>query len=135
MDEASANVLGLIDFECTTTAPLWMCAGWPHWLEEVEGGSKEQNQELEHLRRVFDETIGAEGERGIEWLAVAEQGRLFRDFGDMLTFQVLIWASKDMEKWVDRRLEFAARSPGVGLPELTAEEEAADRYGNLNTEP
>lgn len=129
VDKKSGEVLGLIDLEGTTTAPLWMCAGLPYWLEDVENSGGEENRELAHLRQVFTSTIKAEGGIGAEWLALAEKGELFRQFGSKLDCQILFWASKDTEKWVDRRLLFAIQNPGVGLPELTVEEELAERYG------
>jgi hypothetical protein len=129
VDKNTGEVLGFIDFEGTTTAPLWMCTEPPYWLEQVEESNDEERRELTHLRQVFTRTIEAEGEIGAEWLALAEKGELFREFGFKLECQILFWASKNTEKWVDRRLAFAVQKPGVGLPELTAEEEVAERYG------
>lgn len=130
MEEKSGKLAGLIDFEATTTAPLWMCAELPHWLDDTEGGDKEENREKAHLRLVFQDAIRREGEAGVEWISLYEQGQWFREFGNIATYQVQVWASEEMEEWVDKRLDFALKFPGVGLPEKTLEEEIAERYDN-----
>jgi hypothetical protein len=129
VEEKSGKLQGLIDFEATTTAPLWMCTEIPHWLDDIEGGDEEENKEKAHLREVFQDAIRREGEVGEEWISVCEQGQWFRKFGNITTHQVQVWASKEMEEWVDERLEFASQFPGVGLREKTLEEDIAERYG------
>ena len=122
IDEGSGKVLGLIDFEETTTAPLWMCAGIPYWLEDEEDNDAAKNQDLTHLRGIFNETIKANGKVGEEWLEASEKGELFRNFAALLEYEVQVWATPTMERWVDQRLAFAAKNPGVGMPEETLEE-------------
>jgi hypothetical protein len=108
--------MGLIDFEATTTAPLWMCTAIPYWLEDIEDGDETENLHLAHLREIFNNTIRQGGEVGEEWLELSERGRWFRGFAFMLEYQVGVWASEAMEKWVDERLAFARKFPGIGLP-------------------
>jgi hypothetical protein len=122
--------MGLIDFEATTTAPLWMCAATPFWLDNNEDEDEAENLNLAHLREIFDRTIKQEGETGEEWLELSGRGRWFRDFGFMLEYRVRVWANEEMRKWVDERLAFAREFPGIGLSERTLEEEMAERYGN-----
>ncbi|KAF8517995.1 hypothetical protein BU17DRAFT_49070, partial [Hysterangium stoloniferum] len=126
IDEQSGKVLGLIDFEGTTTAPLWMCAGFPYWLEDDENDVDGKNREQAALRDIFSETIKAQGEIGEEWLEASEKGLLFRKFAAILDYQIQVWARPSMEKWVDERLAFAVKHPGVGMPEKTLEEEAEE---------
>jgi hypothetical protein len=114
--------MGLIDFEATTTAPLWMCAATPFWLEDIEDEEEHENLHLAHLREIFNDTIKEGGEAGEEWLEMSERGRWFRDFGFMLEYRVNVWASEEMKKWVDERLAFARKFPGIGLPEQALEE-------------
>ena len=122
IDEGSGKVLGLIDFEGTTTAPLWMCAVLPYWLEDDEDNGAAKNQDLAHLRGIFNETIKAHGKVGEEWLEASEKGQLFRNFSRLLEHEVQVWAEPSLERWVDERLAFAAKNPGVGMPEETLEE-------------
>ena len=130
IDQESGRLMGLIDFEATTTAPLWMCATTPFWLDDNEDEDKSENLNLAHLREIFNHTIKEEGETGDEWLELSERGRWFRDFGFMLEYRVRVWASEEMRKWVDERLTFAKQFPGIGLSERTLEEDMTERYGN-----
>jgi hypothetical protein len=107
-----------------------MCAELPHWLDDIEGGDKEENRENEYLRQVFQDAIRREGGAGEEWISVCEQGQWFREFGVISMYQVQVWAREKMEEWVDKRLEFALKFPGVGLPEKTLEEGIAEWYGD-----
>lgn len=132
IDERSGKVLGLIDFEGTTTAPLWMCAGHPYWVEEDEEDGRGEKDERARLRDVFNETIKAQGRIGEEWLETSEKGRFFRNFAAMLDYQVQVWARPFMERWVDERLAFAAKHPGVGLRERSLEDEVEEQYGISN---
>jgi hypothetical protein len=61
VDERSRQVLGLIDFEGTTTAPLWMCAGFPLWIAHHETDENVEDEGLAHLRAIFSETVKAQG--------------------------------------------------------------------------
>jgi len=99
-------VTGIIDFEGATIAPLWECAFLPRWLQDpddpestYEGGSAESRQTL---RALFLEKVGNK-----VWKMLYEQGKPFRLFRDRLQFQVGVWASDDMEAWVDERLAWA----------------------------
>jgi hypothetical protein len=114
--------MGLIDFEATTTAPLWMCAETPFWLNDIEDKDEPENINLAHLREIFDETIQEGGEAGEEWLKLAKHGQWFRGFGFMLEYRVKVWASEEMRKWVDERVAFARKFPGIGLPEQGLEQ-------------
>lgn len=114
--DVSGQVTGLIDFEGATIAPLWECALLPRWLQDpedpessCEGGSAESKQ---ILRELFLEKTGNE-----EWKMLYEQGKPFRLLSDRLEFQVAVWASDDMEAWVDERLTWAKDHPGVGFLE------------------
>ena len=114
--DESVRVTGIIDFEGTTIAPLWECALLPRWLidpddpeSSYEGGSAESRHKL---RARFLEKVGN------EWKVLYEQGKSFRLFCDRLQFQVGVWASDDMEAWVDERLAWAKDHPGVGFPEV-----------------
>ena len=113
--DESGRVTGIIDFEGTTIAPLWECALLPRWLQDpddlessYEGGSAEIRQTL---RARFLEKVGN------EWKVLYEQGKPFRLLCDRLQFQVGVWASDDMEAWVDERLAWAKDHPGVGFIE------------------
>ena len=114
--DESGRVTGIIDFEGATIAPLWECALLPRWLQDpddpestYEGGSAESRQ---ILRALFLEKVGNE-----EWKVLYEQGKPFRLFSDRLQLQVGVWASDDMEVWVDERFAWAKDHPGVGFPE------------------
>jgi len=105
MIDESGQVTGIIDFEETTIAPLWECALLPRWLQDpddpeatYEGGSAENRQTL---RARFLEKVGN------DWKVLYEQGKPFRMLRDRLHFQVGVWASDDMEEWVDERLAWA----------------------------
>jgi len=129
VDERSGQVLGLIDFEGTTTAPLWMCARFPLWIAHHETDEKPEDKELAHLRGIFSETVRAQGKIGEDWLNASAKGALFRNFAFLLDYQVHIWASPDMERWVDERLAFGEKHPGVGMPEKNLDEMIEEQYG------
>jgi hypothetical protein len=65
----------------------------------------------------------AQGKIGEDWLSASEKGALFRNFAYLLDHQVHIWASPDMERWVDERLAFAKKYPGVGMQRRRFEEQ------------
>jgi len=116
MIDESGHVTGLIDFEGTTIAPLWESALLPRWLGDpddpestFEGGSAESRQTL---RALFFDRVG----HG-EWRALYENGKPFRLLCDRLHFQVGVWASEDLEEWVDERHAWARNHPGIGFPE------------------
>jgi len=107
-------VTGFIDFEAATIAPLWECAVIPRWLQDAddpessyEGGSGEIRSVL---RAAFLSAM-EESDRYPEWRDAYDMGRPFRRFTDMLAFQVNVWASKDLDIWVDERLEWAKTHP------------------------
>jgi hypothetical protein len=105
--------MGLIDFEATTTAPLWMCAAIPSWLDNFEGEDEPENANLAHFREIFNYTVKQEGETGEEWLELSQRRKWFRDFGFILEYRVQVWGSEEMRKWVDDRLAFAREFPGI----------------------
>jgi len=114
----SGRVTGIIDFEGATIAPLWQCALLPRWLQNpedpestYEGGSAESRQAL---RALFLEKV-----RNEEWKVLYEQGKPFRLLSDRLQLKLAVWASDDMEAWVDERLAWAKDHPGVGFSECT----------------
>jgi len=133
VDERSGQVLGLIDFEETITAPLWMCAGFPFWMDHHQADEKPEDEELAHLRGIFRQTVKAQGKIGEDWLSATETGALFRDFAFMLDYQVQIWASPSMEQWVDERLAFAKKHPGIGMTEKKLAELIEEQYGRMCT--
>jgi hypothetical protein len=100
-----------------------MCAEHPWWLNEPRRDTAEEKAMLEHLKRAFDDATRAHGTEGLEWLAAAEQGEHFRLFTKKLVLPIGDWAYRSEEKWVDARLVFAQQSPGVGLREMTDDEE------------
>jgi hypothetical protein len=114
--------MGFIDFETTSISPLWMCADHPWWLNEPSSDTIEEKAMLDHLKGVFNDAMRGQGKEGLEWLAVAEQGKHFRRFAQKLALTIDRWAFRREEKWVDTRLEFAQQSPGSGLREMTADE-------------
>jgi len=117
MIDESGQVTGIIDFEGATIAPLWECALLPRWLQDpddpestYEGGSAESRQTL---RTLFLEKVGNDE----EWKMLYELGKPFRLLSDRLHLQVGVWASDDLEAWVDERLAWAMDHPGVGFHE------------------
>ncbi len=116
--DESGQVMGLIDFEGATISPLWECARLPRWLQDpddpessYEGGPPESRQVL---RECFLTRMRHLHE---EWRMLSEHGKPFRLLSDRLQFEVGVWASKDMEIWVDNMLAWAKDHPGVGLVE------------------
>ncbi|KIK00510.1 hypothetical protein K443DRAFT_665055 [Laccaria amethystina LaAM-08-1] len=117
IDEITGRVTGLIDFEGTTTAPLWECALLPRLLQHSddpeatpEGGDDVTRQAL---RAVFMDKV-ANG----QWNVLCELGKPFRQLSDRLSFRVDVWASEYMESWVEERLVWAQEHPGIGYTEL-----------------
>jgi hypothetical protein len=52
-----------------------------------------------------------------EWREAYDVGRPFREFHrPFLNSRVVHWAQGIMERWVDRRLEWARAHPGVAIP-------------------
>ena len=98
-------------------APLWECAYMPGWLQDpgewdatYEGGSAEDRKTL---RNLFLKKI-EEHDRTGEWLRALERGRPFREFTNILSFNVGVWA--DQEEWVDERIEWAKNHPNIAFP-------------------
>jgi hypothetical protein len=83
VDERSGQVLVLVDFE-ETTAPLWMCVGFPLWFAHHETDENAEDEKLAHLRGIFSETVKAQGKIGEDWLSASDKGALFRSFAHML---------------------------------------------------
>ncbi|KAK7046622.1 kinase-like protein [Favolaschia claudopus] len=117
IDEETGHVTGIIDFEGATVAPLWECAYLPRWLQDYdewdgshEGGSAEDKQLLRNLFMKRIQELDPDG----EWIRALEQGRPFREFTNLLSFNVGVWMNQ--EKWVRERLEWAKTHPGIAFP-------------------
>ncbi len=116
--DESGQVTGLIDFEGATISPLWECALLPRWLQDpddpegsYEGGPAEDRQvPREHFLKKVQHL-------NEEWGMLHERGKPFRMLCDRLNFDVNVWATSDMEAWVDKMLAWAKEHPGVGLVE------------------
>ncbi|KAJ6447508.1 hypothetical protein C8R45DRAFT_948495 [Mycena sanguinolenta] len=94
IDEETGHVTGIIDFEGATVAPLWECAYMPRWLQDPgewdathEGGSAEDRK---ILRNLFFQKI-EEHDRTGEWIRALERGWPFREFTNMLSFNVCVY--------------------------------------------
>ncbi|KAJ3831856.1 hypothetical protein F5878DRAFT_45819 [Lentinula raphanica] len=118
IDENTGHITGLIDFEGATVAPLWECAYMPRWLQDpdewdgtYEGGTP---TEKSSLRQLFFKKID-EIDKGGEWKRAHDHGRPFREFTNMLNFNVNVWADDSIESWIDARLLWANEHPGEGL--------------------
>ncbi|KAG8829796.1 hypothetical protein FRC17_006031 [Serendipita sp. 399] len=127
----SGKVLGFIDFEATTTAPLWRCATVPSWLDTEEDTG--EDGEAASLRQLFIDTI-SEGTQGQEWMQMYTHGKHFRTFASRLELGITFWGERDSEDWVDERLRYAKIHPGVGLRELTHQEDYEKRYKSTEEE-
>jgi hypothetical protein len=57
------------------------------------------------------------------------KGALLRNFAYVFEYQVHIWASPSMERWVDERLTFAKKHLGVGLLEKKLDEMIEEQCG------
>ncbi|KAJ3743723.1 hypothetical protein DFH05DRAFT_1497352 [Lentinula detonsa] len=118
IDENTGHITGLIDFEGATISPLWECAYMPRWLQDPEewDGTHEGGtpSEKSSLRKVFFDKIKQIDKDG-EWKRAHDHGRPFREFTNMLNFNVNVWADSSIERWVDARLQWAYEHPGEGL--------------------
>ncbi|KAJ3860792.1 hypothetical protein EV359DRAFT_48465, partial [Lentinula novae-zelandiae] len=124
IDENTGHITGLIDFEGATIAPLWECAYMPRWLQDreewdgtFEGGS---SSERASLRKVFNDKMTEIDPTG-EWKRAHDQGRPFREFTNMLNYNVGVWANDDVENTIDEWLEWAKVHPGEGLSKADPE--------------
>ncbi|KAF8825487.1 hypothetical protein HHX47_DHR6000057 [Lentinula edodes] len=124
IDENTGHITGLIDFEGATIAPLWECAYMPRWLQDreewdgsFEGGS---SSEKASLRKVFNDKMTEIDPTG-EWKRAHDQGRPFREFTNMLNYNVGVWANDDIENTIDEWLEWAKVHPGEGLSKADPE--------------
>ncbi|KAJ3784918.1 hypothetical protein GGU10DRAFT_270408, partial [Lentinula aff. detonsa] len=118
IDENTGHITGLIDFEGATISPLWECAYIPRWLQDPEewDGTHEGGtpSEKSSLRKVFFDKIKQIDKDG-EWKRAHDHGRPFREFTNMLNFNVNVWADSSIERWVDARLQWAYEHPGEGF--------------------
>ncbi|KAF7326629.1 Kinase-like protein [Mycena venus] len=117
IDRESGHITGVIDFEGATVAPLWECAYMPRWLQDPgewdathEGGSAEDRK---ILRNLFLKKIEKHDRTG-EWIPALERGRPFREFTNILSFNLGVWA--DQEEWVDERMEWTKTHPHIAFP-------------------
>lgn len=114
----TGNVKGYIDFEATTTAPLWFAASVPDWIPDPDGDMASwYGGTSEDQRRVWDAFKAAMARCSEEWLKAEEHGRQFRDWKGYIGLGVELWASEDIEAWVDERL---ARADGHDAFSATA---------------
>ncbi|KAJ4000352.1 hypothetical protein F5050DRAFT_1532754, partial [Lentinula boryana] len=117
IDENTGHITGLIDFEGATISPLWECAYMPRWLQDPEewDGTHEGGtpSEKSSLRKVFFDKIKQIDKDG-EWKRAHDHGHPFREFTNMLNFNVNVWADSSIERWVDARLQWAYEHPGEG---------------------
>jgi hypothetical protein len=63
------------------------------------------------------EEIDLQGDFGTEWRDAYENGRLFRQLVHRVEKSALTWEETSSDEWVQERLEWAARNPGIGCPE------------------
>lgn len=124
IDETTGRVTGFIDLEGTTIAPLWNCALVPPWIQLPgdreachAGGSVESRTAL---LSTFLDTVDS-ADHGTEWREAYETGRPFRELFDFSIFPVNVWLVYKLERWVDKRLEWAKMYPGVGFPDERVE--------------
>ncbi|KAJ6476226.1 hypothetical protein C8R45DRAFT_1009263 [Mycena sanguinolenta] len=117
IDKETGHVTGIIDLEGTTVAPLWECAYMPRWLQDPQewGATYEcgSAEDREVLRTLFLKKI-QELDQTEEWIRAMERGRPFREFTNILNFQVGVWASQ--EEWVNERIEWAKNHSSVAYP-------------------
>ena len=85
---------------------MWECALLPRWLQHpddpeatYEGGDEITRQAL---RAIFMEKVG-----NGQWNALYELGKPYRRLTDLFHFRAGVWATKDMESWVEERLAWA----------------------------
>ncbi|KZP04631.1 hypothetical protein FIBSPDRAFT_1009005, partial [Athelia psychrophila] len=124
IDEQTGAVNGYIDFEGTTTAPLWLAAEIPSWIPDPDGdvaswyGGTPSDQA--RLWDAFNNAVDR-CDVGGEWRRAYEDGKWFRAWAAHLELGVGIWGGEDgrLESWVDERLRWASQpgKKGVGMPE------------------
>ncbi|KAJ6508765.1 hypothetical protein C8R45DRAFT_1089908 [Mycena sanguinolenta] len=107
IDEATGNVMGLIDLEGMTLTPTWCAAVVPQWIPDPDGdtvswygGTKE---EARGLWEAFHEVAGC----CAEWTEAHEKGAPFREVADKAGFGVRVWSDPSMMEWVEDRTQQA----------------------------
>ena len=117
IDKDCGKVNGYIDFEGTTTAPLWLAATVPQWIPNPDGDTASwYGGSPEDQRRVWDAFHAIIDQFDVEWRKAYEYGKLFRRWADYLELGVEAWGSEDVEQWVDARLAWASEEGNRGVP-------------------
>ncbi|KAM4057440.1 phosphotransferase enzyme family protein [Hirsutella rhossiliensis] len=120
IDEYTGKVNGYIDFEGTSTAPLWYAATVPQWIPDPDGdtaswyGGSPADQ-----RRLWGAFHATMARCDAEWRKAYQGGKPFRAWADHLELGVEAWGSEDVERWVDARLAWASEEGrrGMAMPE------------------
>lgn len=124
IDKDTGKVNGYVDFEGTTTAPLWLAATVPQWIPDPDGdtaswyGGSPADQ-----RRLWDAFHITMDRCDPDWRKAYQGGKLFGLWADHLELGVEAWSSRDVEQWVDARLIWASeeRRQGIAMPESDEE--------------
>ncbi|GAB1523835.1 hypothetical protein RhiTH_006985 [Rhizoctonia solani] len=118
IDEENGQINGYIDSEGTTIAPLWQVATVPQWIPDPNGdtanwyGGTPEDQRA--LWSAFHQTMDEHDTTG-DWRKAYELGEPYRGFAGRLDLGFQQWDER-MESWLARRLEWAEKHPGVGIP-------------------
>ncbi|EQL01923.1 kinase-like protein [Ophiocordyceps sinensis CO18] len=109
IDEHTGKVNGYVDFEGTTTAPLWLAA--------TPCGSAQLPPDDIYVPPQH-QPINPEDRCDAEWRKAYQGGKPFRRWADYLELGVEAWSFGHVERWVDARLAWASeRGQGVAMPE------------------
>ncbi|CAE6385253.1 unnamed protein product [Rhizoctonia solani] len=118
IDEENGQINGYIDSEGTTIAPLWQVATVPQWIPDPNGdtanwyGGTPEDQRA--LWSAFHQTMDEHDTTG-DWRKAYELGEPYRESAGRLGLGFQRWGQR-MESWLARRLEWAKKHPGVGIP-------------------
>ncbi|KAF8747173.1 Phosphotransferase enzyme family [Rhizoctonia solani] len=118
IDEENGQINGYIDSEGTTIAPLWQVATVPQWIPDPNGdtanwyGGTPEDQRA--LWSAFHQTMDEHDTAG-DWRKAYELGEPYRESAGRLGLGFQRWGQR-MESWLARRLEWAKKHPGVGIP-------------------
>ncbi|KAF8693964.1 Phosphotransferase enzyme family, partial [Rhizoctonia solani] len=118
IDKETGQINGYIDSEGTTIAPLWQVATVPQWIPDPNGDTANwYGGTLEDQRALwsaFHQTMDEHDTTG-DWRKAYELGEPCREFAGRLDLGFQKWDER-MESWLARRLEWAEKHPGVGIP-------------------
>ncbi|KAF8748999.1 Phosphotransferase enzyme family [Rhizoctonia solani] len=119
IDEENGQINGYIDSEGTTIAPLWQVATVLQWIPDPNGdtanwyGGTPEDQRA--LWSAFHQTMDEHDTTG-DWRKAYELGEPYRELAGRLDLGFQQWDER-MESWLARRLEWAEKHPGIGIPE------------------